>query len=109
MLITTTAILDGKKIVEYKELVFVQTVTGFSWLKGFSAAWRDIAGGRSNTHEEVVEQARQEAMQELVRKAQAMGANGIIGFKLDSEMISGGQGGNGLLMVKVYGTAVVIE
>jgi len=108
MLVVTTPILDGKPIKEYKDIVFVQTVTGFSWLKSFSAAFRDITGGRSQAHEEVVEQAREEALEELKIKASRMGANAIVGFRLDSEMISGSGNGNGLLMIKVYGTAVVI-
>ena len=108
MLIVTTPTIEGKPIKEYRDAIFVQTVSGFSWFKGLSAMFRDLTGGRSRSHEEAVEVARQEAMQELRQKVQSMGANAVVGLRMDTEMISGGNGGNGLLMVKIYGTAVVI-
>ena len=44
-------------------------------------------------------------MQEMMQRAQAMGANAIVGIDLDYETIGGG---NSMLMVATSGTAVVI-
>ena len=108
MLIVTTPIIEGIKIREYKGPVFNQVVAGLDWTKSISAGWRNIVGGRSETHEQLVEQARNEAMTGIVGRATAMGANGIVGLNVDYEMISGTQNSNGLLLVKVFGTAVVL-
>jgi len=51
----------------------------------------------------VLEQAKEDALRELAEKAQAMGANGILGVDLDFETI--GSGGS-MLMVIATGTAV---
>ena len=108
MLVVTTPILEGKKIQEYRGPVFYQVVAGLDWTKSFSAGWRNIVGGRSETHEQLVEQARNEAMMGIMDRARSMGANAIIGLNVDYEMISGTSNSNGLLMAKVYGTAVVV-
>jgi uncharacterized protein YbjQ (UPF0145 family) len=51
----------------------------------------------------VLEQAKEDALRELSEKAQALGANGIIGVDLDFETV--GSGGS-MLMVIATGTAV---
>jgi uncharacterized protein YbjQ (UPF0145 family) len=62
-------------------------------------------GGRSGTYERVIDEARTNAMTELVAKAQSIGANAIIGIDLDFETV--GTGGS-MLMVIATGTAVRI-
>ena len=108
MLIVTTPIIEGVKIKEYKGPVFYQVVAGLDWTKSFSAGWRNIVGGRSETHEQLVEQARNEAIMGVMDRARGMGANGIVGLTVDYEMISGTSNSNGLLMAKVFGTAVIV-
>ena len=108
MLIVTTPIIEGIQIKEYKGPVFFQVVAGFDIFQGISAGWRNLVGGRSESHEQQVEQARNEAMKGIIERARSMGANGIIGLTVDYEMISGTQNSNGMLMTKVFGTAVVV-
>ena len=62
-------------------------------------------GGRSATYERALAEAREVALKEMEARAQEMGANGVIGIDLDYEVL--GQA-NGMLMVSVSGTAVVI-
>ena len=108
MLIVTTPIIDGIQIKEYKGPVFFQVVAGFDVFKSLSAGFRNLVGGRSEMHEQQVEQARNEALNGIVDRARSMGANGIVGLTVDYEMISGTSSSNGLLMTKVHGTAVVV-
>ena len=109
MLLVTTPILEGKKIVEYKGPVFHQIVSGLDLGKSFSAGWRNLVGGHSSTHEELVAQTRDEALQGVIERARNMGANAIVGLHVDYEMISGTSSSNGLLMIKIQGTAVVVQ
>lgn len=47
MLITTTPSIEGKQIIEYKEVVFGEVVAGSNFIRDFFAGITDIIGGRS--------------------------------------------------------------
>ena len=53
MIVTTTPSVEGKKIVEYKGIVFGEVVSGVNFLKDFAAGMRNFFGGRSGSYEEV--------------------------------------------------------
>ena len=106
MLLSTTNTLEGKKILEYKGIVFGETIIGANIIKDVFANIRDIVGGRSGSYEKVLQEARNTSMQEMQYRAHGMGANAVIGIDVDYEVI--GNSGS-MLMVSVSGTAVVIE
>jgi uncharacterized protein YbjQ (UPF0145 family) len=103
MLLTTTSVIDGKRIVNYHGLVTGEAILGANIFKDIFAGIRDIVGGRSATYEKELERAKGLAIQEMVDQAQAMGANAVIAIDLDYETV--GQGGS-MLMVSASGTAV---
>ena len=106
MIITTTPTVEGKKVIEYKGIVFGEVITGVNFLKDFGAGIRNIVGGRSGGYEKELLKARDEALAELEQRAAETGANAVIGVDIDYEVL--GQGGN-MLMVTASGTAVVVE
>ncbi|KMT22718.1 heavy metal-binding domain-containing protein [Clostridium cylindrosporum] len=106
MLLTTSGTIDGKRIVEYKGIVFGEVVTGVNFIKDIAASLRDIFGGRSGTYENELVGAREDALRELEQRALNMGANAVIGVKVDYETL--GQQ-SGMLMVTCTGTAVYYE
>ena len=106
MIITTTPTIEGKQIVEYKEIVFGEVVSGVNFLKDLSAGLRNIFGGRSGAYEGELIQAREDAIAEMKTRAQALGANAIVGVDIDYEVL--GPDGN-MLMVTASGTAVVVK
>ena len=63
-------------------------------------------GGRSNTYEEELSNARVTALRELEDRAAALGANAVVGVDIDYEVLGSD---NGMLMVTASGTAVVVE
>ena len=103
MILTTTPTIEGRTIVEYKGVVFGEVIVGVNFLKDIAASIRDIVGGRSNTYEQEMVKARTTAMEELSMRAQAMGADAVVGIDIDYEVL--GQSG-GMLMVTASGTAV---
>jgi uncharacterized protein YbjQ (UPF0145 family) len=103
MLLTTTSVIDGKRIVTYHGLVSGEAILGANIFKDIFAGIRDIVGGRSATYEKELERAKNLAIQEMVDQAQAMGANAVLAIDLDYETV--GQGGS-MLMVSASGTAV---
>ncbi len=105
MILTTTPKIEGYPIREYKGIVTGETIIGANILKDFMAGIRDIVGGRSSSYERVLRQAKDTSMQEMAERAQALGANAIIGIDIDYETIGKE---NSMLMVATSGTAVVI-
>lgn len=108
MLIVTTPMIEGKKIVKYFGLVSGEAILGANIFKDFFAGIRDIVGGRSAAYEKELRRAKEIAVQEMSDEAISLGGNAIVGVDLDYETISIGQAG-GMLMVSASGTAVVCE
>jgi len=106
MIVTTTNQIEGKEIVEYKGIIFGEVVAGVDFIKDFAAGITNIFGGRSNSYEGELIQARESALQELQQRAYSIGANAVIGVDIDYEVL--GQGNN-MLMVIASGTAVVVK
>ena len=103
MITTTTNNIEGRPVQQYLGVVSSEAIIGANIFKDLFAGLRDIVGGRSGTYEKVIDEARTNAMDELVSKAQRMGANAVIGIDLDFETV----GTNGsMLMVIATGTAV---
>lgn len=103
MLKTTTAVVQGKDIEEYLDIVVGEAILGANIFKDVFGAIRDIVGGRSAAYEREMGHAREIAFQEIEEKARALGADGIVGIDIDYEVV-GSQGA--MMMVSVSGTAV---
>ena len=106
MLVTTTNIIEGKRITNYHGLVTGEAILGANIFKDFFAGIRDIVGGRSAAYEGELRKAKDIAVQEMTEQAAALGGNAVIGVDLDYETV--GQSG-GMLLVSASGTAVTIE
>ena len=105
MILSTTPQIEGHTIREYKGVVTGETIIGANIIKDFFAGIRDIVGGRAASYEDVLRQAKDTSLKEMMERAQIMGANAIVGIDIDYETI----GSNGsMLMVATSGTAVVI-
>jgi uncharacterized protein YbjQ (UPF0145 family) len=105
MLMSTTTAIEGRPVSRYLGVVTGEAIIGANVFRDMFAAVRDIVGGRSATYERALAEAREVALKEMEARAQELGANGVIGIDLDYEVL--GQA-NGMLMVSVSGTAVVI-
>lgn len=105
MLMSTTTAIEGKPVSRYLGVVTGEAIIGANVFRDMFAAVRDIVGGRSATYERALAEAREVALKEMGTRAQELGANGVIGIDLDYEVLGAN---NGMLMVSVSGTAVVI-
>jgi uncharacterized protein YbjQ (UPF0145 family) len=103
MIVTTTPSIEGTAITAYLGVVAGEAIMGANVFKDLFAGIRDIVGGRSGTYERELQRAREIALAELAERAQALGANAVVGVDLDYEVL--GQG-NSMLMVSASGTAV---
>lgn len=105
MVVSTTNVLEGKTVKEYKGLVTGEAILGANIFRDLFAGIRDIVGGRSAAYEKELARARDIAFNEMSAKAKALGADAVIGVDIDYETV--GQGS--MLMVSVSGTAVVTK
>lgn len=105
MILSTTPTLEGKPIREYRGIVVGEAILGANIFKDLFAGIRDIIGGRSGAYEKELARAREIAFEELKERAQALGANAVVGIDIDYEVV--GQNGS-MLMVSISGTAVVV-
>jgi len=105
MILTTTNSVEGRPIQEYLGVINAQSIIGANMFKDIFAGLRDLVGGRSKTYERVIEEAKEDALREITQRAQAMGANAIVGIDLDFETVGASAS---MLMVIATGTAVRI-
>ena len=89
MLVTTTPIIEGKRIIHYYGIVSGETIIGANVFRDFLAGIRDFVGGRSGAYEEVLRQAKETAIKEMEEQAARLGANAVIGVDLDYETVGG--------------------
>lgn len=106
MLISTTSSIEGKTIQEYRGIVFGEVINGINFINDFTANITDFIGGRATEYERELIDTRADAINEMIKRAEKVGANAIIGVKIDYEPMGED---SSMLMVVASGTAVVIE
>ena len=102
--VTTTFSFDGHQIIEYKGVVRGIIVRSPTIVQGLLGGLKNIVGGQIGAYTEMCEQTRQDAYRELLKHAEEIGANAIVGFRYDSSDLK-----DSSTEVLCYGTAVVIE
>lgn len=105
IIVSTTPTIEGEKVKEYLGIVSGEAIMGANIFKDLFAGIRDIVGGRSATYEKELRKAKDIAIQEMVERAQNVGANAVLSVDLDYETV--GSGGS-MLMVSASGTAVKV-
>lgn len=104
-MISTTPTIEGRPISEHKGLVIGEAIIGANIVRDLFAQVRDVVGGRSESYEKSIREAREIAINEMIEEARQLQANAIVGVDIDYEVI--GQGGS-MMMVSASGTAVVV-
>lgn len=103
MILTTTPSIEGHPVQQYLGLITGEAIIGANAFKDIKANLRDFFGGHAHSYERVLGETRQSAMEELKKRAEDLGANAIVGIRLDYETV--GASGS-MLMVTCTGTAV---
>lgn len=104
MIIVTSDSVETKQIKEVLGIVNASTVRARHVGRDIMAGLRTIVGGEVQEYTRLLAEAREIAMQRMIEKAEAMGANAIVGTRIMTSTIMGGAS-----EILVYGTAVVIE
>jgi uncharacterized protein YbjQ (UPF0145 family) len=101
---TTTFTLDGYHVARNLGVVRGITVRSRSIVGTIGASLQTIIGGNITLFTELCEKTRGEAFEMMLRHAQEMGANAVIGVRYDATEVM-----QGVTEVLCYGTAVVVE
>lgn len=104
MMIVTTEFLPGREIKELFGLVKGSTVQSKHIGKDLLAGLKTIVGGEIKEYTDMLNEARQKSIERMVEEAKQLGANAIIGMRLQSSSVM--QGASELI---AYGTAVWAE
>ena len=101
---TTTFTLDGFHVTRTLGVVRGITVRSRSIIGTLAGSLQTLAGGNITIFTELCEKTRAEAFDMMVRHAQQMGANAVIGVRYDATELM-----QGVTEVLCYGTAVTVQ
>ncbi len=104
MIIVTSDSVETKQMKEVLGIVNASTVRARHVGRDIMAGLRTIVGGEVQEYTKLLAEAREIAVQRMVEKAEAMGANAVVGTRFMTSTIMGGAS-----EILVYGTAVVVE
>jgi uncharacterized protein YbjQ (UPF0145 family) len=92
--------IQGKQY-EVIDLVSGSTIQSKNFISDFGQSLKSIIGGELKSYTDMMNKARQEATERMVKKAEALGADAIIGVRFATSAIM-----NQAAEILVYGTAV---
>lgn len=102
---TTTAFtLDGYQITRNLGVVRGITVRSRSIFGTIGASLQTLVGGNISLFTELCEKTRNEAFEMMLRHAEEIGANAVIGIRYDANEVM-----QGVTEVLCYGTAAVVK
>lgn len=88
-------------------VIAAEYVVGLNIFRDIASSARDFFGGRSETMQRGLKEAKEAALAELREQALAIGADAVVAIDLDYSEISGG--GKSMLFLVASGTAVKLK
>ncbi len=104
IIVTTTPTIPGYRIKRVLGIVTGTSIRTRGALGRFLAGIEAIVGGRGEAYIVELAKAREEALEDLKRKALKLGANAVVGVDFETAEIL-----EGFIMIAAYGTAVEVE
>ena len=104
MIVTTAEQVEGRRVVKTIGLVSGSTIRAKHIGKDIMAMARGIVGGEVTEYTEMMNEAREEAVQRMIKDAEKKGANAVISMRFSTAMIM-----QYAAEILAYGTGVVLE
>jgi uncharacterized protein YbjQ (UPF0145 family) len=105
---TTSIDVPNRSVDEVISIVASEAALGMNIFKDIANNWRDFVGGRSNTSQASLKEARSACLDGLRDEAHAVGADAVIAVDLNyNQLATSGPGG--ILFVAATGTAVKLK
>jgi uncharacterized protein YbjQ (UPF0145 family) len=104
MFLVTTEAVEGRKVEEVLGLVRGNTIRARHIGRDVMAGLRNIVGGEIKEYTRMLTQARDEALSRMVKEAEALGANAVLGVRFTTSQTM-----SGAAEILAYGTAVRLK
>jgi uncharacterized protein YbjQ (UPF0145 family) len=104
VLVTTTWNVAGHRVVETKGEVFGLVVRSRGLLPNLWAMIRSLFGGEIAVYTELLERSREDAIERMVAKAEALGANAVLSMRFDASQLA-----SYMTEIVAYGTAAMVQ
>ncbi len=104
MIITNTETVAGREIIISIGIARGSTVRARNVGRDIFAGLKNLVGGEIDEYTKLQAQAREEAMQRMIKDAEKMGADAVVNVRFTTSMIM--QGASEIL---AYGTAVKLQ
>lgn len=101
MIVTTTHHVPGREIAEVVGIARGNTIRAKHVGTDFIAGLRNLVGGEVSEYTKMMGEAREQALDRMVRHAQQLGADAVIGMDISTAMVM-----QGSAEILAYGTAV---
>ena len=96
--------VPGRTVTEVLGYVKGSTVQTKNIGKDFMAGLKSLVGGEIVGYTDMMNEARKVATERLLEDAEKLGANGVVGLRLQTSAVMGGAA-----EIIAYGTAVIFE
>jgi uncharacterized protein YbjQ (UPF0145 family) len=104
LIVTTSAEVHGRAIQKTVGLVKGSTIRARHLGRDIMAAIRGLVGGEITDYTKMMADAREEALQRMIRDAERQGANAVVDMRFGTSMVM-----QNAAEVVAYGTGVVLE
>ena len=104
MIIVSSSSIAGKKIVKTLGLVRGNTIRARNIGKDILAGFKNIIGGEIEEYTKLMAEAREQALDRMIERAEELGANAIVDARFSTSYIMGAAS-----EILAFGTAVIIE
>jgi uncharacterized protein YbjQ (UPF0145 family) len=95
------------RLIETLGIVGAEYVAGVSAWSEFLASFPDYFGGRSEELQKILREARRSCIEEVSAEARTLGANAVVGLRINYAEIGSGQ--SFMLLVSAVGTSARVE
>ncbi|MBN2214393.1 MAG: YbjQ family protein [Bacteroidales bacterium] len=104
MIITTTDYIPGKEIYETLGIARGSTVRARNIGRDIMAGLKNIVGGEVSEYTRLMADAREEALERMIKDAQNLGADAVINVRFMTAAVM-----SGASEILAYGTAVKLK
>ena len=104
LILTTLEGVPGHTIVKHLGLVQGSTVRAKHVGRDIAASFKNLIGGELKGYPELLQEARHEATQRMMKEANKLGANAVVNIRYATSSLA-----QGAAELFVYGTAVQID
>ncbi|MGH0035450.1 MAG: YbjQ family protein [Myxococcota bacterium] len=104
MYISNTEVVPGRTINQFYGVVSGSTVRTKHIGRDFMASLKNIFGGELKGYTELLQDARDEALERMTQQAESLGANAIVNVRFSTSSVA-----QGAAELFAYGTAVMVD